>query len=306
MKPSEAKGIVKAKQEQVMTGRPDKYKTLQDLLKRMQPEIEKALPKHMDAERFARIAFTEVRRTPKLLECTQASFLGALMMAAQVGLEPGPLGFCHIIPYTSKKTGITTAQFQIAAKGFVNLMYRSGEVISVTSNVVYENDLFEFEYGIDEKLRHIPNFSGDRGKRICVYAIAHFKDGGHMYVVLPPDVVKKIRSKSKTPNDGPWVEWEDEMWVKTALKRLSKYAPLSPELMRKLELDETTKSEVKEDMSEVPDETDWIDVEVEEVSSFPIEEEAESEGAEAASEPLKIAAFENQKGSLTGSKPLEK
>lgn len=64
MKAEEAKGIVKAKSQAVQTGNGDKYKTLQDLLKRMQPEIQKALPKHMDADRFARIAFTEVRRNP--------------------------------------------------------------------------------------------------------------------------------------------------------------------------------------------------------------------------------------------------
>lgn len=285
MKAEEAKGIVKAKSQAVQTGNGDKYKTLQDLLKRMQPEIQKALPKHMDADRFARIAFTEVRRNPKLLECSIPSFLGAMMMAAQVGLEPGPLGFCDIIPRFNGKTKSLEAQFQIRAKGFVNLMYRSGEVVSVTSNVVYENDEFEFEYGINEKLRHIPNFSGDRGKRLCVYAIAHFKDGGHMYVVLPPETVEKIRKKSMTPTQGPWIEWEDEMWVKTALKRLSKYAPLSPELMRQLDLDETTKTEIKEDMSEVPDETDWIEIQGEEV--MPEE-----------SEPI-------ESKSLTGKKPLE-
>lgn len=287
MKTSDAKEIVKAKTQQIQSGNGDKFKTLQDLLKRMQPEIQKALPKHMEADRFARIAFTEVRRNPKLLECSQGSFLGALMMAAQVGLEPGPLGFCDILPYENKKTGEITAQFQIRAKGFVNLMYRSGEVISVSSNVVYENDEFEFEYGISEKLRHVPKFEGDRGRKVCVYAIAHFKDGGHMYVVLPPETVQKIRRKSKTPNYGPWVDWEDEMWVKTALKRLSKYAPLSPELMRKLDLDDTTKSEIKEDMSEVPDETEWIEVDATSVEDVP-------EG--------EVEIVEDKRGSLTGLK----
>jgi len=303
MKPSDAKGIVKAKQEQVMTGRQDKYKTLQDLLKRMQPEIEKALPKHLNAERFARMALTEVRRIPKLLECTQASFLGALMSAAQVGLEPGPLGLCNIVPYTSKKTGITTAQFLINAKGRAALMYRSGDVSSLFYNVVYQNDVFEYEYGINEKLRHIPKLEGDRGRKVCAYAGAHLKNGGHMFVIVSPETIKKVRAKSATPNYGPWVDWEDEMWIKTALKRLAVYAPLSAELMRQLSLDETIKTEIKEDMSEVPDETDWIEVEGEEVSS---EESEETEQKEESNEPVKIAAFEEQKGSLTGKKPLEK
>jgi len=87
------------------------------------------------------------------------------------------------------------------------------------------------------------------------------------------------------------------------LKRLAVYAPLSAELMRQLSLDETIKTEIKEDMSEVPDETDWIEVEGEEVSS---EESEETEQKEETNEPVKIAAFEEQKGSLTGKKPLEK
>ncbi|NKV63713.1 hypothetical protein GS924_06770 [Rhodococcus hoagii] len=58
----------------------------------MKPELQRALPKHMDPDRMARIALTVLRQTPKLNECKPESFLGALMTAAQVGLEPGPLG----------------------------------------------------------------------------------------------------------------------------------------------------------------------------------------------------------------------
>jgi len=62
--------------------------SLNKLLKRMGPQIQRALPKHMDADRIARIALTAVRATPKLLECDQMSFLAALMQSAQLGVEP--------------------------------------------------------------------------------------------------------------------------------------------------------------------------------------------------------------------------
>lgn len=81
--------------------------TIADYLKKMSPEIAKALPKHMDADRLARIALTTIRTTPKLLNCKIESLMAAVMQSAQLGLEPGLIGHCYIIPYG------TEAQFQI-------------------------------------------------------------------------------------------------------------------------------------------------------------------------------------------------
>ncbi len=89
------------------------YSTIQTLLTQMTPEIKKALPKHVSAERIARIAFTEIRKNPQLLDCSQASLLGAIMTAAQLGLEPGPTGQCYLIPYRNKKLGTVECQFQL-------------------------------------------------------------------------------------------------------------------------------------------------------------------------------------------------
>ncbi|NCC91426.1 MAG: recombinase RecT, partial [Spirochaetia bacterium] len=91
--------------------------TLKDFVIAMQDQIAKALPSVITAERFTRIALTALSSNPKLAECDRNSFLGGLMQAAQLGLEPNtPLGQAYLIPFRNKKKGITECQFQIGYK----------------------------------------------------------------------------------------------------------------------------------------------------------------------------------------------
>ena len=100
---------------------------LKDYVKLYEGEIAKALPSVMTPDRFTRMMLSAVSATPKLAECTPKSFLGAMMNAAQLGLEPNtPLGQAYILPYSNK--GVMEAQFQIGYKGLIDLAYRSGEV----------------------------------------------------------------------------------------------------------------------------------------------------------------------------------
>ena len=131
--------------------------TIKDYIKLYEEEIAKALPTVMTPERFTRIALSAVGNTPKLAVCTPQSFLGAMMNAAQLGLEPNtPLGQAYLIPYENRKKGITECQFQIGYKGLLDLAYRSGEVSMVDAQVVYENDKFDYELGLNPILKHKP------------------------------------------------------------------------------------------------------------------------------------------------------
>lgn len=62
--------------------------TMQQYIKQMEGEIKKALPSVMTPERFTRITLSALSTNPKLAQCTPQSFLGAMMTAAQLGLEP--------------------------------------------------------------------------------------------------------------------------------------------------------------------------------------------------------------------------
>ena len=113
-------------------------------------------------ERFTRITLSALSTNAKLQETTPQSFLGAMMTAAQLGLEPNtPLGQAYLIPFRNK--GVLECQFQLGYKGLIDLAYRSGQISVIQAHTVYENDEFEYELGLDPKLKHVPA-KGRQGK----------------------------------------------------------------------------------------------------------------------------------------------
>ena len=231
-----------------------KPKKMQDYIKKMQGEIAKALPSVLTPERFTRITLSALSTNAKLAETTPQSFLGAMMTAAQLGLEPNtPLGQAYLIPY--RNHGVLECQFQLGYKGLIDLAYRSGEVSTIQAHVVYENDEFEYELGLEPKLRHVPAKS-DRGDPVFFYAVFRTKDGGYGFDVMSVDDVRAHAKKySKAYSNGPWQTNFEEMAKKTVLKRVLKYAPLKTDFVRGLSADETIKTRISEDMFSVPDET---------------------------------------------------
>lgn len=201
----------------------DKPPTLRALIERMKPELARALPKHMDPDRVARIAVTLVGGNADLAKCTPQSFLGALMTASQLGLEPGPLGEAYLVPYGNKVTFIP------GYKGLIKLAWQSNMLKSIDAHVVFEHDEFDYAYGLEPFLKHKP-VRGKRGDRTDVYACATFLNGGSAFVVMSIDDVEAIRARSKAGKRGPWVTDWDAMAQKTAVKQLSKFLPMSTEL----------------------------------------------------------------------------
>lgn len=235
-------------------------KAMGDLLKRMHTQIEKALPSVITPERFTRIALTAYSRNEKLQDCTAESFLGSMMQAAQLGVEPNtPLGQAYLIPYRNR--GVMEVQFQLGYRGMIDLAYRSGEVQNIQAHEVYENDTFEYELGLEPKLRHIPALK-DRGEVILYYAVFKLTNGGVGFEVMSKEDVEAFaKKKSKTYGTGPWQSDFDAMAKKTLVKRLLKFAPLKSDFVRAVTADETIKSGISENMADLPDETVTIDAE---------------------------------------------
>lgn len=221
-----------------------KTATMKDYVEKMMPEIEMALPKVMTPERFARITMTALSSNPQLQETTPQSFLGAMMTAAQLGLEPNtPLGQAYLIPYKNK--GTLECQFQLGYKGLIDLAYRSGEVKIIQAHAVFEKDTFEYELGLDPTLKHIPSADADRGTPVFYYAIFKTKDGGYGFEVMSIDDVKKHAGKysqSYNSSYSPWKKSFDEMAKKTVLKKVLKYAPLKTDFVKAVGADEAIKS----------------------------------------------------------------
>lgn len=226
---------------------------MQQYIKQMEGEIKKALPSVMTPERFTRIVLSALSTTPKLQECTPQSFLGAMMTAAQLGMEPNtPLGQAYLIPYYNSKKQCFECQFQLGYKGLIDLAYRSGEVSTIQSHIVYANDKFSYSFGLEPTLNHVPAVAS-RGEPTHVYAIYRTRDGGYGYDVMSlEDVRNHARKYSKSFNSGPWQTNFEEMAKKTILKRVLKYAPLKTDFARQLSADDSVKTEISDDMFSVP------------------------------------------------------
>lgn len=231
--------------------------SMKDYVESMAPAIKAALPSVITPERFTRITLSALSTNPKLQECTPKSFLGAMMTAAQLGVEPNtPLGLCYLLPYFNH--GQLECQFQLGYKGLIDLAYRSGEISIIQAHTVHQNDLFEYELGLDPKLRHVPA-TGDRGIPTHYYAMFKTKDGGFGFQVMSREEVQNHASKySKSYNNGPWKTNFDEMAKKTVLKKVLKYAPLKSDFARQLVQDGSIKNEISDDMSSIPDDYEEI------------------------------------------------
>ena len=191
------------------------------------------LPKHMDAERFKRVAMNCLRKNPKLLQCTPASFLSALLQCAAVGLEPDtPLGNAYLIPYGKEVTLV------IGYEGYIDLAYRSGVVTQISANVVRAGEDFDWSEGTDPFIKHKPSAvpqsyqSGQQtylsGRDVThAYAMAKLLGGGTVQVVMMKAELDAIKSRSRSSHDGPWVTDPIAMYKKTAIRQLRKYMPMS-------------------------------------------------------------------------------
>lgn len=213
------------------------------MLERAAPQIEAALPTYMSVERFTRITMTSIQMTPKLLDCTQISLISAIMQCAQLGLEPdNMLRHCHLVPFRDNKANESRVQIIIGYRGIMKLARNSDEVSAIEARTVLEKDRFVYRYGLDAQraLEHVPSADMDPGMIRCAYAICRFRGGGEVFEVALPRHIEKAKKSSRTAHrsDSPWKLHEEEMWRKTAIRRLEPFLPLDGLARRAFAIDE--------------------------------------------------------------------
>ena len=186
-------------------------------LELMKPRLATALPSPQDADRLLRVVIAVLQTTPALLDCDRASLYGAVMTCAQLGLEPdGVLGQAWLVPSRGK------VQLVPGYRGFIALARNSGLVTSINAQAVHRNDHFDYAYGLNERLEHVPA-GGDRGEITHFYAYARFKDGGHHFDVMSRSEVDAVRAGQS--ENFAWVSGYAEMGKTTVIRRISEYLP---------------------------------------------------------------------------------
>jgi len=200
----------------------------------MKPQLARAMSNAIDVEVLARTIITEVRKVPKLANCSKESFFGALFDCAQMGLVPGPMGHVYLIPYGNECTLV------IGYKGLLELCYRSPRIESVETYVVCENDQFEQTFGLNPDIIHkVDPAVKERGAMTHVYAVCRIKGLAiPRFEVMSRDEVDAIMKRAKASANGPWKTDYNEMARKTVFRRLSKTLPLTTDVMDAISRDE--------------------------------------------------------------------
>jgi recombination protein RecT len=213
-----------------------KVDTVKGLVEKARDEIATVLPKHQDVDRVITSVRLALAQTPDLAECDPKTLLFAVMAASRLGLElNSPLHHASLVPYGKE------CVLLIEYRGYQELARRGGDIRNIEARNVFKGDLFEFALGTAPYIKHVPKQlpnQGDEREVTHTYAVAFPKDGGApIFDVLTRDEVEQARSVSRMKDGQAWKRWWGEMARKTAVRRLSKYLPLSPELAAAIELD---------------------------------------------------------------------
>lgn len=221
---------------------------LSDALTKALPHLKEVLPAHMkaNAATFRRTALLSTMYNAEILACGIQSVVGAVIQAAQLGLEPSDLtGKCYLIARKERGHDQKVAHLMVGYKGLIQLMRQSGDVQNVYARVVRDGDEFQFEQGTEEFIRHIPK-AGNKGDIQWVYAVAKLARGGHTQEVMSFSDIEHIRREFGGGGQyGPWKTHWDAMAKKTVIRSLAKILPTSSEaLQRAVAVDERTEAGV--------------------------------------------------------------
>jgi recombination protein RecT len=180
------------------------------------------LPKHIPPAKLRRALSLAIAQNPALAQCTQASLIVAAMKCAETGLVPsGAFGHAYLIPFKDQ------CQFIPGYRGLIDLARRSGKVSVLRAVVVRANDQFRFCEGFEAQIDHQPALDDSPLK--YVYSVVKFSDGNFDLEIMTRAQVDAVRARSRSSNNGPWVNDYDEMARKTVLKRHLKRLPLESE-----------------------------------------------------------------------------
>ena len=152
----------------------------------------------------------------------QTSLRMAMVNVAAVGLTLNPAqGLAFLVPRDGRVI------LDISYRGLIALGVETGAIEWAKAELVYEEDTFVYKGPSVIPDHHCDPFSTERGNVRGGYCIAKLVSGGHMIEVMSYADMEKIRNSSPLgkKDEGPWILWEDQMQLKSIVKRGSKWWP---------------------------------------------------------------------------------
>ena len=167
-----------------------------------------------------------------LVRCCQASIVDSLKLCANLDLSiQKATGEFFLVPFG----GICTPM--IGYRGFIRLICNTGYIANIESRLLYESELKDFKYWIDDAgphIQHTPDLQaqGDYSKIVGAYAIAHPREPGlpNIGEFMNRKQLEQVKAVSKSVSSGfsPYKNWPDEMARKAPIRRMGKYIPKGP------------------------------------------------------------------------------
>lgn len=194
------------------------------------------LPAHIPAKKFMRTIVGAIQNNPTILQCDRSSIYAACQKAAQDGLildgrEAALVKFAD------------ACQYMPMVNGILKKLRNSGNLSTIKAETVHEKDTFSYNPAMEDVPNHKPDWFGERGEMIGVYAVAKMKDGGTVVEIMNKEQLDKVRRVSRSGNDkdgspkGIWKQWPEEMAKKSVLRRIAKYLPSSSDVDQVFEHD---------------------------------------------------------------------
>lgn len=201
-------------------------------MEKIKPQLALALPKHLTADRMARLAMTAFSTTPKLQDCDPTSIAASIMTAGQLGLEPGVNGAGYLVPYGR------TCTFVPGWKGLVDLVSRSGRG-TVFTGVIFRDQQYTFTDGARRDLIVHNETDLEAPEDIThAYAIGWVRDSSMPIIELwTVGKIKKHRDKYNKVGTKHYSYRDWEMYCrKIPLLQVLKYMPCSVEMSNAIEI----------------------------------------------------------------------
>ena len=214
------------------------YMSVRKTLEKQSTQLRNALPPGIGVKRFLRVIYTQLHKNPRLQECTKESLIASVFTAAERSIIPNGIHGA-LVPYWNGKKKCREAQFQSMFQGLISIAKKSGDVIDIWPATICENDEWRYELGLHPDLVHRPA-DGDRGGPLYYYATMELPNG-HRTIgpgLMTVEEMERIKARSKSKDDGPWVTDEEAMCWKTVIKRNLKYIGVSMDLAAALEEDD--------------------------------------------------------------------
>lgn len=191
-----------------------------------------ALPTDIDANTFRNAALVAFQTNAEIRKCSPESVFTSLRHLAGVGLMPDGRE-AAIVRFGDK------AQAMPMVWGIVKSVKRSGSVVSLWAEIVYEGESLEtwVEDGelkfnhVNEDGSRLNPMKRNRSQVIGAYAVAKMTDGSIEFEPMDIEQIEKRRmaspnQRSKEPT-GIWKDWYEEQAKKTVIRSLCKRLPMS-------------------------------------------------------------------------------